>query len=97
MVGLEKISLKPFQPFGLKLLTLAGYKVCNTSGMRKFLVFPVFFLLNACAETEQVKPSPGVLQNTQQSNTSDSSGLVSDSVVIKDSNTADVEPLKKIN
>ena len=66
--------------------------------MKKLWVVPfVLFLWSCTDEAEQPTPSPGVLENTQQSNTSDSSGQITDSVVIKDTNTADVEPMKKIN
>ena len=80
------------------LSSFCGYKVCNVWYMKRFFIIPLLLFFYSCTDgAEQPTPSPGVLDNTQQSNTSDSSGQITDSVVIKDTNTSDVEPMKKIN
>jgi hypothetical protein len=55
-------------------------------------------LLFACnsGEQGQATPSPGVVKSSGES-VQDSSGLISDSVTVPDSNTADIESMKKIN
>ncbi|HEY0059851.1 MAG TPA: hypothetical protein VGB56_12015 [Flavisolibacter sp.] len=65
--------------------------------MKMIAAFTVL-LLFACnsGETEQETPSPGVLEEIEQG-VSDTSRLVTDSVVVPDSNTADIESMKKIN
>ena len=56
----------------------------------------IIFVACNSGETEQKTPSPGVLEEHEQG-VSDTSRLVTDSVVMRDSNTADIEPMKKIN
>ncbi len=68
--------------------------------MIRIKIIAAFFVvvLFACNsdETVQASPSPGVLQEMEQG-TWDTSQLVTDSVVMRDSNTADIESMKKIN
>lgn len=65
--------------------------------VKKIIAFSTIILF-ACnsGETEQMTPSPGVLEEHEQG-TSDTARLVTDSVVMPDSNTADIEAMKKIN
>lgn len=55
-------------------------------------------ILFACSSGEQSQdtPSPGVLSPSESAE-SDTSRLLTDSVLMRDSNTADIEPMKKIN
>lgn len=55
-------------------------------------------LLLACnsGDGEQITPSPGVLEEGQNG-AGDTSRLITDSVVVRDTNTADIESMKKIN
>ena len=66
--------------------------------MKKLLAITALSFLFSCNnEKTQPEPSPGILENTEQTNTTDTGALITDSVVLKDSNTADIEPMKKIN
>jgi hypothetical protein len=64
--------------------------------MKSFFAFALIVLIVSCNNNpEKNAPSPGTV--TKIENHNDTSRLITDSVLIKDTNTADVETFKKIN
>ena len=63
--------------------------------MKSFFAFILIFLIVSCNNNpEKDAPSPGTGTTNE---TNDTSTLITDSVLIKDTNTSDVEAIKKIN
>ena len=69
---------------------------CTNHYMKNFTAAFILIFLAACNEagTEDAA-SPGTLPS--ENGRTDTSLLITDSVRIKDTNTADIEPMKKIN
>ncbi len=64
--------------------------------MKKFKVFALIIFVYSCNSNGEEKDaaSPGTLPTYEMH---DTSRLITDSVLIKDTNTSDVEVMKKIN
>jgi len=57
----------------------------------------VILFLISCADNANDTASPGTLQTEQQGSAPDTTKLVTDSVLMPDSNTSDIDAMKKIN